>query len=442
MYSKDDFLKESRALLSFIEGAPTGFHACKNLADMLLEAGCEEIFETEEVALTPGKAYFVSRNGSSLIAFRIPEALPHGFMIAASHADSPTYKIKESPELQGPMYVRLNTERYGGMIPYTWLDRPLSVAGRLLVKAENGTIESRLVNVERDLLLIPSIAPHMAKITEMNPTTDTVPLFGSAEQKDTFMKTVAEAAGTAPDAILSHDLFLYPRTPGTVWGADEAFLSSPRLDDLECAYSSVRAFCNAIKEDIPLGVMPVCAVFDNEEVGSQSKQGAASTFLYDTLRRAVSAMGGTEQDYLCAVASSFMVSADNAHAVHPNHPEYADPTHRPQLNGGIVIKRNASQRYTTDAVSSAIFSEICASADVPTQYYFNRSDMPGGSTLGNIANTQVSLNTVDIGMPQLAMHSSYETAGIKDTAYLIAALTKCFITKLTFTKNGFQLTHT
>ena len=440
MFSKNDFINESRSLLSFIDSAPTGFHACKALAGLLKEAGCEEIFETENTALVAGKAYFVSRNGSSLIAFRMPKSVPTGFMIAASHADSPTFKLKEQPELQGPIYVRLNTERYGGMIPYTWLDRPLSVAGRLLVKAENGVIESRLVNVARDLVLIPSVAPHMAKITEMNPTTDTVPLFGSAEQKDTFMKTVAEAAGTTPDAILSHDLFLYPRTAGAVWGADEEYVSSPRLDDLECAYASVRAFCDAIKGDIPDGVMPVCSVFDNEEVGSQSKQGAASTFLYDTLHRAVLASGGNEADYLCAVASSFMISADNAHAVHPNHPEYADPTHRPQLNGGIVIKRNASQRYTTDAVSSAIFSEICRAADVPTQYYFNRSDMPGGSTLGNIANTQVSLNTVDIGMPQLAMHSSYETAGIKDTAYLIAALKKCFQTKLTFTKEGFQIT--
>lgn len=439
MYSKNDFIRESRALLSFIEASPTGFHACKKLADMFRAAGCEEIFETENTPLIAGKAYFVCRNGSSVIAFRMPDAIPEGFMIVSSHADSPTYKIKENPELQGPMYVRLNTERYGGMIPYTWLDRPLSVAGRLLIKEENGAVVSRLVNVARDLVLIPSVAPHMAKITELNPTTDTVPLFGTAEDKDTFMKTVAEAASTTPDAILSHDLFLYPRTPGTVWGADEAFLSSPRLDDLQCAYSSARAFCDAIGGNIPDGVMPVCAVFDNEEVGSQSKQGAASTFLYDVLHRAVLCAGGTEQNYHCAVAGSFMVSADNAHAVHPNHPEYADPTHKPQLSGGIVIKRNASQRYTTDAISSAIFSEICRAADVPTQHYFNRSDMPGGSTLGNIANTQVSLNTVDIGMPQLAMHSSFETAGIKDTAYLISALTKCFQTKLIFSNDGFRL---
>ncbi len=440
MHTKNDFLKESTALLSFIETAPTAFHACKALSDLFRASGCEELFETEHTPLVAGKAYFVNRNGSSVIAFRMPETLPEGFMIVSSHTDAPTFKIKEEPELQSPQYVRINTERYGGMIPYTWLDRPLSVAGRVLIKKENGKMESRLVKVERDLLLIPSLAPHMEKLTELNFTADTVPLFGLGESKDTFLGTVAEAANTTPDAILSHDLFLYPRTKGTVWGADAAFVSSPRLDDLACAYASARAFCDALTSDLPKGIMPVCAVFDNEEVGSQSKQGAASTFLSDILHRAIYSMGGGETDYLCAVANSFMISADNAHAVHPNHPEYADPTHKPTLNGGIVIKRNASQRYTTDAVSSAIFAELCRMADVPVQYYFNRSDMQGGSTLGNIANTQVSLNTVDIGMPQLAMHSSYETAGIKDTSYLIAALTQCYQTKLSITNEGFQLT--
>ncbi|MCQ2432229.1 MAG: M18 family aminopeptidase [Clostridia bacterium] len=430
-------MDQTKALLDFIAASPTCFHACDNLAKMFADAGCRELTETDFEPLEPGKGYFVRRNGSSIIAFRTPKEKLKGFMIAASHSDSPTYKIKDAAEMQGAgMYIRLNTERYGGMIPSTWFDRPLSVAGRLLCKGEGGMIRSVLVNVDRDLVMIPNVAPHMTRIADPNPAVDLVPLYGDMAAKDTFFSVVAEAAGVKKEDILSSDLFLYNRMPGTVWGAHNEFISSPKLDDLQCAYSSAAAFCEGESMD---NAMPVCAVFDNEEVGSQTKQGAASTFLSDILRRVNLALGGSEADYLSAVAGSFMVSADNAHAVHPNHPELADPTHRPEMNKGIVIKHNAAQHYTTDAVSAAVFETICTHAEVPTQHFFNRSDMGGGSTLGNISGTQVSLNTVDIGMAQLAMHSSYETAGAKDTDYLVSAMKALYAARLIPSSDGYQV---
>ncbi len=428
-------MNNTEQLLSFIARSPSCFHVCENLAQMYRAAGMTELTENDlEKKLVAGNGYFVRRNGSSILAFRVPQTMPDGFMITASHSDSPTFKIKDAAEMQtAGLYVRLNTERYGGMIPSTWLDRPLSVAGRLLCRTEDGRIAAKLVNVDRDLLLIPNVAPHMARITEYNPACDLVPLYGALAEKDTFLQTVADAAGVKKKDILSFDLYLYNRMQGTIWGAANEFISSPKLDDLQCAYSSAAALCAAKPIS---GVMPVCAVFDNEEVGSQSRQGAASTFLSDILHRVIAAVGGTEADYCRAVAGSFMVSADNAHAVHPNHPEFADPTHRPAMNGGIVIKHNASQKYTTDAVSAAIFETICCHADVPTQHFYNRSDMAGGSTLGNISQSQVSLHTVDIGMAQLAMHSSYETAGAKDTTYLIRALTVFFGAKVVLDTDG------
>lgn len=428
-------MSHTESLLSFIQNSPSPFHVCENLAKMFELAGCVELTEQNfEKEIIPGKGYYLRRNGSSIIAFRLPENIPEGFMIVASHSDSPTYKIKEVPETGGAgVYIRINTERYGGMIPNTWLDRPLSVAGRLLCRGQDGKILTKLVNVDRDLLLIPNIAPHMTRINELNPAVDLVPLYGEVSNKNTFLSTVAEAAKVKTEDILSSDLYLYNRMPGTIWGAKNEFISSPKLDDLQCAFSSAKAFCEAVPYT---GMMSVCGVFDNEEVGSNTKQGAASTFLSDVLYRSVLALGGTDADYRKAVVGSFMVSADNAHAVHPNHPEFADPVHRPVMNGGIVIKHHASQHYTTDGVSSAVFESVCEHASVPVQHFFNRSDMNGGSTLGNISQTQVSLNTVDIGMAQLAMHSSYETAGAKDTDYLIAGLKTFFGTKLTADKYG------
>ena len=420
-------------LIDFIKQSPSSFHAVETVARRLEAEGYISLPECAAWTILPGGKYYVTRNQSSVIAFTVPTAAPRGFMMCASHSDSPTFKIKEHPESESAgMYVKLNTERYGGMLCSTWLDRPLSVAGRVVVKSE-GKIQSRTVCVDRDLLLIPNVAIHMMRGANdnmsYNANVDMFPLMGSTAVKGSFKKIIAEAAGVAAEDIIASDLYLYSRTAATVWGAENEFISAPRLDDLQCAFASLEGFLAADAKDS----VPVLAVLDNEEVGSQTKQGAASTFLYDVLTRICSALG---MEYLPAISRSFLVSADNAHAAHPNHPEFSDANHRPKMNGGIVIKHNANQRYTTDAVSQAIFASICEAADVPVQYFANRSDMAGGSTLGDIANTQVSLNTVDIGLAQLAMHSSYETAGAKDTEHLITALTRFYSSSLNVLADG------
>lgn len=422
----------SEQLIEFIDKSPTCFHAVKTMSDILKKEGFTELREDQKWHIEKGGRYFVARNGSSLIAFTIPEQDMKGMRIMASHSDSPTFKIKEDPEMEADgHYIKLNVERYGGMICAPWFDRPLSVAGRVIVRnssgnSASGALRTVLVNVDRDLLMIPNLAIHMNREVndgyKYNAQKDMLPLYGDITAKDTFMKVIADAAGTVPEDILGHDLFLYNRQNASIWGASGEFLSSGRLDDLQCAFSSLKGFLAGEKKEY----MAVHCVLDNEEVGSGTKQGAASTFLYDTLTRAHESLGLTREDYLIHLADSFMVSADNAHAVHPNHTDKADPVNRPYLNGGIVIKFNASQKYCTDGVSAAMFREICQQADVPVQTFVNRSDMAGGSTLGNISNTQVALNTVDIGLPQLAMHSPYETAGIKDTEYLVRAASVLF----------------
>ncbi len=417
-------------LLTFLENSPTSFHAVENMAARLRGEGFEELKEADCWSIEAGGRYFVTRNMSSLIAFRVPGKDFTGFQIISSHSDSPTFKIKENPEMKVEgRYVKLNVEKYGGMLCAPWFDRPLSIAGRLVVRTADG-LQTKLVNVDRDLVMIPNLAIHMNRQVNdgyaYNAQSDMLPLYGGEAAAGTLMKTVAQSAGVAEEDILGHDLYLYNRMKGSVWGAGEEFFSCGRIDDLQWAFGSLEGF---LAGGNPHSVS-VHAVLDNEEVGSTTKQGAASTFLLDTLKRLNTALGRTEEQYLTALASSFMVSADNAHGVHPNYADKADPTNRPYLNGGIVIKFNANQKYTTDAVSAAVFRSICEKACVPVQTFTNRSDMAGGSTLGNISNTHVALNTVDIGLPELAMHSPYETGGVLDTEYLIRAAKEFFSTGL------------
>ena len=415
------YYETAEKLLTFIRKSPTAFHAVDTMKNILAEQEFQELFEKDYWKLIPGGQYMVTRNNSALIAFSIPENAPRRFHIMASHSDSPTFKIKENPEITvEKAYVKLNVEKYGGMLMSPWFDRPLSVAGRVIV-SEKGEIKEKLVDIDRDLLMIPSLAIHMNREVNSgyayNPQKDLLPLYGTAGTEETFGKTLAEAAGVREEDILSHDLFLYSRTRGAVWGAEKEFVSAGRLDDLQCAFASMEGLLSGEKKKS----IAVHCVMDNEEVGSGTKQGAASTFLKDTLLRINSGLGRTYEEYLMSLADSFMISADNAHALHPNYTDMTDPVNRPLLNKGIVIKYNANQKYCTDAVSAAIFKDICTRAEVPFQTFVNRSDMAGGSTLGNISNTQVPVNTVDIGLPQLAMHSPYETAGVKDTYSLIKA---------------------
>ncbi len=416
-------------LLQFIENSPSAFHAVNELSKAVVTKGFIELKENEEWKLSFGGKYFVTRNDSSWIAFQLPKDKEiAGFHIIASHSDSPTFKIKENPEMKvEDKYIKLNTEGYGGMILNSWMDRPLSVAGRVTIK-QNGKIVSKLVNIKKDLLVIPNVAIHMNRTVnsgmEYNAQTDMLPLFAQADTKKHFMNLIAKSAGVKAEEILGHDLFLYVRDKGRVIGSDGEYILSPRLDDLQCAYSSL----TALLESEPQTYINVCAVFDNEEVGSGTRQGADSTFLSDVLSRIGEALGKKDSWLRQKITDSLLVSADNAHAVHPNHPEKADPTNRPFINGGIVIKYHGSQKYTTDAYTAAEMKELCKEAKVPFQTFTNRSDMVGGSTLGNISTAHVSLPSVDIGLPQLAMHSAVETAGVKDTQAAISMM-KMFYSK-------------
>ena len=405
----------NKELLDFINLSPTPFQAVDNISQMLEGAGYLRLSEGGAWTLERGKGYFVTRNLSSIIAFRVPAEGFSGFMITASHCDSPAFKLREKAETEDSRFTRLSVEGYGGMIYSTWLDRPLGVAGRVIVKNSSG-IETRLVDLGSDVCLIPNVAIHMNrsvnKDTNYNPAVDLQPLYSMKGSGKSIRARAAEAAGADEGDIIACDLFLYNPQKGACWGD---FISAPRLDDLQCAYSSVAAFLSSEGGSS----VPVCAVFDNEEVGSHTKQGAASTFLKATLTRISAFLGG---DLDTALASSLMLSCDNAHSIHPNHPEYADKNEAPVLNGGVVVKFNAAQKYTSDAVSYALFKMIAEEAGAEIQLYANRPDIPGGGTLGNIANAQVSLNTVDIGLAQLAMHSSFETAGAKDTETMVKAL--------------------
>ena len=417
-----------QALMRFLDHSPSVYHAVENLRTELENAGYTRLSENEKWTLAAGGKYYLTRGGSAVLAFRVPQAAPRGFMMSASHSDRPTFKVKENGELAGN-YTRLAVERYGGMLMSTWLDRPLSIAGRAMVETEQG-VQMKLVNIDRDLLMIPNVAIHMNRQAndgyKWNPAVDMLPLLGGKEAKGKLESLLEQEAG---GKILGHDLYLYIRQKASVWGVEEEYISSAALDDLECAWACTQGFLNAGESSS----LPVLCVFDSEEVGSNSMQGAASMLLPDTLERICEAL---ELDLKQMLAQSFMVSADNAHAAHPNHPEYADAGNAPVMGGGVVLKFNASQRYTTDGLSAAIFRKVCAGAGVKVQSYCNRADIPGGSTLGHISLTHVSVPTADIGLPQLAMHSAYETAAVADELALEQAMAAFYSKSLAVSAGG------
>ena len=420
--------------LDFVSASPTAFHAAQQAVLRLEAAGFQRLDEQKPFALVPGGKYYLTRNRSAVLAFRLPMGDLTHYQIVASHADSPCFKLKNAAESDAAGdCLRLNVEGYGGMIMSTWLDRPLSVAGRLLVRTPEG-LASRLCDLGRDAVLIPNLPIHFNREVNkgyaFNAQVDMQPLCGSAGSRGLLLRELAESCGSAPEDVAGMDLFLYNRMPGTIWGARDEFFSAPRIDDLQCAHASLLAFLSAPE---PCGHADVYALFDNEEVGSGSKQGADSNLLSAALRRVSLAV---DADPDAAIASSFMVSADNAHAVHPNHPEKYDDANCCLMNGGVVIKHNAAQKYTTDGASDAVFSEICRGAGVPVQHFFNRADVPGGSTLGHIANTHASMNSLDIGLAQLAMHSSYETAGTADPDFMIRALDAFYSTDIQAGEDG------
>lgn len=433
--NKNLFMETSKNLMDFIGKSPSPFHVVENFENRLSEAGFQQLEEQAEWKIETGKSYYVTRNASSLIAFRVPEKVQN-FQIVAAHTDSPAFKVKEQAEINvDGHYVTLNTEKYGGMLCAPWLDRPLSIAGRVVCR-KGEEIVSKNIDFDRDLVLIPSLAIHMNKDANTgfayDAKKDMLPLLGSEAFKGKWKTMVAKETGCEEEDILGTDLFLYNRVPGTFFGAEQEYISCGRLDDLQCAYAAVEAL---VETGCPKSVA-MCALFDNEEVGSSTKQGAASTFLTDVMERIADNLSIGRQGFKQMLAGSLLLSADNAHAVHPNHTEMADSTNRPYMNEGIVIKFNASQKYTTDAVSAGIFKEICKKAQVPVQSYANRSDMAGGSTLGHIASQHVSIPMVDIGLAQLAMHSPYETAGVKDTWYMMQAMQQFFVTGIEKIRDG------
>lgn len=428
---KFSFEEDTQKLITFLNDSPSCFHAVENLTRECRENGYTELSEKESWSLKKGGKYFVTRNHSSLIAFQIPELDCKGFHIMASHSDSPTFKIKVNPEmLVEGHYLKLNTEGYGGMIMSTWLDRPLSFAGRVFVKdatTEEGFVE-KLVAPDENLLIIPNMAIHMNREINSgysyNAQVDMLPLFSEQQEEHAFLQYIAKVAEVEAEDILGYDLFLVNQQKAELIGLNKEFVGGGRLDDLQSVFGTKEGFLLAE----PKNSIAVLAVFDNEEVGSGTRQGADSTFLQDVLEDIAAGLGRDAHGYRMMVANSFLMSVDNAHAVHPNHTEKADPTNRPYLNAGIVLKYHGGQKYTTDGYTGAVVKTICDQVNVPMQTFTNRSDAAGGSTLGNISTAHVSVDSADIGLPQLAMHSSYELAGVKDTSYLIA-FSKAFYEK-------------
>ena len=436
-YSAQDFEAAASRLLDFIQASPTCFHTVKNISGRLDDAGYEKLCYEKEWHLVPGKSYYTIRADSSLIAFRLPEGTAHSFHMTASHCDSPSFKLKENCEiLRDGKYTELNVEKYGGMLCAPWFDRPLSIAGRLTVRDGEGRLRSELISFDRDLVMLPSLAIHLNreanKGTAFRIQSDMLPLMGSEEIHGRFKDMLAKEARTKAENILGYDLFLYDRSRPCIWGADREYISSPRLDDLMCVFSSIEALLSAEKSDS----ISMCCIFDSEEIGSCTMNGADSEYLKTVMDRILSCLCISHEQSLCMLSRSFMLSADNGHAVHPNHIDKNDPTNHVYMNHGILIKHSAAGKYTTNAVSASVFRELCLRNSIPFQEYVNNSDIPGGSTLGSISGSHVSVYSADIGAAQLAMHSPYETAGVKDTRYLIDAMTAFFGCSLNIDEDG------
>ena len=428
---------EVREMLSFIDGNPTAYHTTAAVRDILLKAGFAELLESRKWALEPGKDYFVCRNGSSIIAFRMGDQLEnYSFNVAAAHTDSPCFRIKENAEIHmGQNYTKLNTEGYGGMIMPSWLDRPLTVAGRLLVRTESG-IESRLVCPDRALACIPNLCIHFNRDLnngmKYNPQVDLQPIFGG--KGGNLKEVLAAEAGVKAEDILDADLVLATREKAVRMGLNGEYFMSGRIDDLECAYTTLWGFLQGRGEEEGRG--DIWVMFDNEEVGSSSRQGAQGTLMADVLARIEESMGVSREQSIRARTNSLVLSADNGHATHPNHPEKSDPANPVVMGGGVLLKYNARQTYTTSGFTGAAFTAICKKAGVPVQVFANRADVPGGSTLGNLLGHQILMPMVDIGLGQLAMHSAMETASCADAEYMAKAVAEYYNTPIFQPKDG------
>ncbi len=426
--------KFANELIDFCYASPTAYQAVEQVKETLLKAQFQELKEEEAWKLKAGKKYFFSRNDSALVAFVVgsKKVSETGFRIVGAHTDSPGFRIKPAAEmLSENKYLKLNTEVYGGPILNTWLDRPLAIAGRIVLKSKNALQPKvKLVNINKPVCIIPNISVHMNpevnKGGTLNRQNDTLPFLGLLQEKlskDGFLlDLLAAELKIKPAEVIDFDLFLYEYEKGCLTGINNELISSARIDDLQAVYAGITALSELKKTEAPC----VMACFDNEEVGSATRQGADSKLLASSLERIALSGGRSREDYFRALARSFIVSADGAHAVHPNMGQKCDPTTRPIINGGLAIKISANKSYTSDAVSSACFSQICLKAGVATQKFVNRSDMRGGSTIGPISATQVGINSVDVGVPMLAMHSIRELCGVEDHLAMYKALQAFF----------------
>lgn len=431
-----------KRLLSFLDASPVNFLAVKNIADTLLANGFRRVDPSQPLGeVKSGDRFFVTKNDSSVFAFRIGNKpiADAGFHMICAHCDSPTFRIKPNAEMltEGGI-VKLNTEVYGGPIMSTWFDRPLTLAGRVIVRGEDVMQpQTLLLHIKRPLLQISNLAIHFNRQVNdgvaLSKQKDVLPLLGQItsqlEAGNLLMNVILEelnsnAAGRELCAkdILDFDLYLADATPACTFGVHNEFISSGRLDDLSMCYAGLEALIASDTTD----TTQVLALFDNEETGSQTKQGAGSPFLSFMLKRIALAQSNTEEAYYQAVERAFMISADNAHAWHPNYPEKYDPTNHPMLGGGPVIKFNAAQKYASDAVSAAVFAGLCEKADVPCQRFVNHSDVAGGSTLGNILASSIPLRGVDMGNAILAMHSCRETGSVADHVFCVKVFTEFY----------------
>lgn len=408
-------------LVDFIYESPTSFHAVFEMEKILKENGFKELRESDSWKLELEGKYYVKKNHSALVAFKVnsEDVENEGFKIVGSHTDAPSIRIKPCPEMKEANYLKLNCEIYGGPILNTWLDRPLSLAGRVIFKTDDPMNPSQeLVNIRRPIMLIPNLAIHMNRnINEgvaLNKQKDMLPILGlledESELKDVLKEIIAEEIIGDKEDIYDFELFLYEYDKGRLVGINEEFISAGKLDNLGMVHSSLYGFLEAEKGT---GIS-VLAAFDNEEVGSMTKQGADSPLLANILERITISLNKDREDYFRALKNSFIISADQAHGVHPNSPEKTDPTNKPYLNKGPVIKISANQSYTSDAKSTAVFQGICEKASVAYQKFVNRSDERGGSTIGPISSSHLPINSVDVGNPILGMHSIRETGGVND----------------------------
>lgn len=419
-------------LINFIDNSPNAYYCINNIKNILLDNEFEQLYENEVWKLNNNKKYFVIRNDSSLIAFKTTNKVENtGFNLVATHTDSPSFSIKSNADIFENQYLKLNVDKYGGVINYSWLDRPLSLAGRIIT-LNNGVYEKRLINIDKDLLVIPSQAIHINREVnvknELNNQIDMLPIMALDNNKS-LKDVITENIDGNINKISDYDLYLYNRDKGKKVGINNEFILSPRLDDLSSVYPALESFINSNNNN---SINVFCA-FNNEEIGSLTKQGADSTFLIDSLSRICKSLN---IDLFITLSNSFLISADNAHAIHPNVPSKSDPTNKVLLNNGVVIKHHIN--YTTDSLTSSLFKGICDDANVPYQEFACRADMKCGETLGGISQSHVSIDSIDIGLPQLAMHSANETIGTKDVTYMYKSLLEFYST--TFIKNKDKVT--